>query len=205
MGGRAHAKSWQVHLNDDALAAQHAPPLGNFTPIYDVPRVENTIDEQALRDFTIWILERMQVYAPITELGNAVAGVIPAIAVHATNGRFDVAFASPAKEQVEIATLRWRQPPWKRGFRLADHLDNAPPCNETISNSFLWDPLGNQWGRNDHWPLIITYGTTRYRCKGMVMRRELAAERRWEQRQAGGEAQTYDGDVALAGEEAPEA
>ena len=92
---------------------QHAPPLGNFTPIYDVPRVENTIDEQALRDFTIWILERMQVYAPITELGNAVAGVIPAIAVHATNGRFDVAFASPAKEQVEIATLRWRQPPWK--------------------------------------------------------------------------------------------
>ena len=79
----------------------------------------------------------MQVCTPIAELGNAVAGVIPAIAVHATNGRFDVAFASPAKEQVEIATLRWRQPPWKRGFRLAGHLDNAPPCNEIISNSLL--------------------------------------------------------------------
>ena len=39
----------------------------------------------------------------------------------------------------------------------------------------------------------------------MEMRREVAAERRWERRQAAAQAQTYGGDVALAAEEAHEA
>ena len=38
----------------------------------------------------------------------------------------------------------------------------------------------------------------------MVLRRELAAERRWERRQEAGHAQTYGGVVALAAEEAHE-
>ena len=38
----------------------------------------------------------------------------------------------------------------------------APECCEVMANSILWDPCGVQWGRNCHWPLLITYGTKRY-------------------------------------------
>ena len=178
---------------------------GNFTSVYDVPCVQDTIGEAALRDSSIWLLDRMQVYAAKKQLGDAVPGVIPAVTVHVVAGRCELAFASPPKERVEIATLRSRRPPWNRGFHLTNHLENAPPCNEALSNSLLWDPLGNQWGRNGHWPLITTYGTTRYRCQGMVMPREVAAERRWERRQAAAQAQTYGGDVAPVAEEPHEA
>ena len=131
-----------------------------------------------------WLLNGMHVYPASSELGEALSGLLPAVAAHVVAGRFETAFASPPKEQAEIATLRWRRPPWNHSFQLTDHLENAPPCNEVLSNSLLWDPLGNQWGRNGHWSLIATYGTTRYPSKGMEMRREVAAERRWERRQA---------------------
>ena len=117
--------------------------LGNFTSAYDVPRVKDTIDEAAVRDYSICLLNRTQVYAAKKQLGDAVSGVIPAVAVHVVKGRFELAFASPPTEQVEIATLRCRRPPWNRGFHLTDHLEDAP-CIEVLSNSLWWDPLGNQ-------------------------------------------------------------
>jgi hypothetical protein len=40
-----------------------------------------------------------------------------------------------------------------------------------IANSILWDPFGMQWGCDGHWPLLLAYGTKRYRSEGMQQRR----------------------------------
>ena len=58
----------------------------------------------------------------------------------------------------------------------------APECCGLMANSILWDPCGVQWGRSGHWPLLITYGTKRYRSEGMQQRRAATAELKAEQK-----------------------
>ena len=76
-----------------------------------------------------------------------------------------------------------------------------------MSNSILWDPFGQQWGRNGHWPLLVTYGTKRFRSEGMQERRAVAAEAREEAKRTRAAEERYSGNAALAAqapEEAPD-
>ena len=90
---------------------------------------------------------------------------------------------------------------------MTQHLPPAPQCVEIMSNSILWDPFGQQWGRNGHWPLLVTYGTQRFRSEGMQERRAVAAEAREEAKRTRAAEEYYSGNAALAAqapEEAPD-
>ena len=83
----------------------------------------------------------------------------------------------------------------------------APECCEVMANSILWDPCGVQWGRSGHWPLLITYGTKRYRSEGMQQRRAATAELKAEQKRSkGGEEEGVEHAAlaAVAPREAPD-
>jgi hypothetical protein len=51
-------------------------------------------------------------------------------------------------------------------FWATEGFSPAPDCFEVIANSILWDPFGMQWGCDGHWPLLLAYGTKRYRSEG---------------------------------------
>ena len=116
-------------------------------------------------------------------------------------------FMSPEKTQHDIASAPWRNPPPGRTFEMTQHLPPAPQCVEIMSNSIIWDPCGQQWGRNLHWPLLVTNGKKRFRSEGMQERRAISAEAREEAKRTRAAEERYSGNVALAAqapEEAPD-
>ena len=110
MGCRAHANPWEMHHNDDALQVRHAPPPCpgweavqprlHFRQLHSRLRptpIDYVINEAAMREYTIWILDCMKLHAAKEVLGSATAAVVPDIAINAVEGRFETPFTSQEK------------------------------------------------------------------------------------------------------------
>ncbi len=57
------------------------------------------------------------------------------------------------------------------GFFATAGFPFLPPVQEILAESDEWDPWGARWGRDAHWPLIVSVGLRRYRSEGMKHRR----------------------------------
>jgi hypothetical protein len=115
---------------------------------------EDVIDEAAMREFSNFLRERMQIYESGAALAAHMPGLIPEHAVHAAVKRFEGYFPNPPLLRDEIAQCWWRTPPPVRFWR-TEGLSPAPDCFEVIANSILWDPVVMQWGCDGHWPLLL--------------------------------------------------
>ena len=82
-----------------------------FTPVYDVPLLDEVIEEASLRKLANVMRERMTIYPVGAALAAHLEELEPEHAVHALPGRFEMQFASPLKLQEDIAVVPWRLPP----------------------------------------------------------------------------------------------
>ena len=111
-----------------------------------------------MREYSKYLRERMQINPSGAALAAHMPDLIPEHAVHALAKRFDEDFkGNPDILRDDIAQRWWRLPPPDIRFWRTEGLSPAPDCCEVIANSILWDPFGMQWGRNSHWPLLMTY------------------------------------------------
>ena len=205
----AHSRYGMMHpyMLDGKTDIRGYPSSAYCISKYNVPLLDEVVNEAQLRELANWIRDHMDVYPKNAALAAHLPELVPQSAVHALQGRFEMDFSNPDKTQHEIASVPWRNPPPGRTFEMTQHLPPAPQCVEIMSNSILWDPFGQQWGRNGHWPLLVTYGTKRFRSEGMQERRAVAAEAREEAKRTRAAEERYSGNAALAAqapEEAPD-
>ena len=129
----------------------------SYNKVYQIPLHEEVIDDCFMREYGSWLRECMQIYSSGAALAAHMPDLIPEHAVH------------PFIECLPLAATR------------DEVLENRTGCLDLLANSILWDTCGAQWGRSGHWPLLITYGTKRYRSEGMQQRRAATAEAQAEQ------------------------
>jgi hypothetical protein len=179
-----------------------------FNKTHQVPFTEDVVDEAVMRELSKYLRDRMRVYPSGAALAAHMPDLIPEDAVHALEDRFAEDFKGcPHVDREDIAQCWWRLPPRGKRFWRMEGMPPAPECCEVIANGILWDPCGVQWGRSGHWPLLITYGTKRYRSEGMQQRRAATAELKAEQKRSkGGEEEGVEHAAlaAVAPREAPD-
>ena len=179
-----------------------------FNKTHQVPFTEDVVDEAVMRELSKYLRDRMRIYTSGAALAAHMPDLIPEDPVHALESRFQEDFKGcPEVDREDIAQCWWRLPPRGNRFWRTEGMSPAPECCEVMANSILWDPCGVQWGRNGHWPLLITYGTKRYRSEGMQQRRAATAELKAEQKRSkGGEEEGVEHAAlaAVAPREAPD-
>ena len=61
----------------------------NYSKAYQTPLAEDVIDEAAIREYSNFLRERMQIYESVAALAAHMPGLIPEHAVHAAARRFE--------------------------------------------------------------------------------------------------------------------
>ena len=62
--------------------------------------------------------------------------------------------------------------------RVTDDWEPMPRCQEILADGRLWDPFGHRWGRDSHWPLLVSVNTQRFRSKQMQQKRKAKERER---------------------------
>ncbi|MCP4240312.1 MAG: hypothetical protein GY772_07085, partial [bacterium] len=67
-----------------------------------------------------------------------------------------------------------------RHYSQTRDFDVLPGCVEFLAQAVHWDPFGARWGRDGHWPLLLSVGHRRYRSQRMKRDRHLRKrEKAW--------------------------
>jgi len=78
-----------------------------------------------------------------------------------------------------------RENPWEQApMEHTDHMPAMPATMEILAAARSWDPFGHRWGRDSHWPLMISVGTARYRSVVMQRKRKEKQTKKREARDA---------------------
>ncbi len=90
-----------------------------------------------------------------------------------------------AREPVQGLSLPCPQHP--AGYYRTQSFEPLPAVQEILAESDSWDPWGARWGRDAHWPLLLSVGLRRYRSKEMKQRRHIKKRNRAAAKLASGE------------------